>query len=221
MSADTRSLEFNSVARSRGLFRLGPLDLQVPAGAWATIRGPSGSGKTTLLQLAAGLERADSGRVMLSGEDLTDAPEGRLAALRRRVIGFVFQEPRFIAHLSVAENVALGLVPEGLAARERRARASAALERLGLADVAGRRPEQLSGGERQRVAIARATIHGPRLLLADEPTASVDEATGALVLAYLRELHARGATVLVSTHDPAASRYADLALQIQNGQLVP
>ena len=126
-----------------------------------------------------------------------------------------------LATTSVAENVALGLVPAGVSGRERRARAGAELEALGLADVAGRRPQELSGGQRQRVAVARATVHRPSLVLADEPTASVDGATGALVLAHLRALVARGAAVLIGSHDPAGLADADQRLRCHGGRLAP
>lgn len=205
------------VAR-RGGFSLGPLDLALRAGSWTALAGPSGAGKTTLLQLLAGLDVADGGRLVVDGVDLARASEAQRAALRRRAVGVVFQERFVIPHLTVAENVAVRLVPAGVPARERRRRAGDELMRLGLAGFEDRDVRSLSGGELQRVAVARACIAAPRLLLADEPTSSVDRDTAQLVLERFAALHAAGATLLVSAHDDSPLARADAVVALAQGR---
>lgn len=189
-------------------------------GTWTALTGPSGAGKTTLLNIIAGLDGADSGHVEVCGADLGSLDEAGRTALRRASIGVVFQERLFVEHLTVVENVALRLVPLGVPARERRARAAAELERLGLSGYLDRSVPTLSSGERQRVAVARAGIIEPRLLLADEPTASVDEETGARVLEYLARLRDRGSTLLVSSHDESTRQQADAHVVLVGGRVV-
>ena len=220
MSTHEPVVRLTAVVRRRGNFTLGPLDLVLEPGTWTALRGPSGAGKSSLLNLIAGLDGADSGRVEVCGSDLGELDEARRTALRRASIGVVFQERLFIEHLTVAENVALRLVPLGVPARERRARAAVELERLGLLDRLDRDVPTLSSGERQRVAVARAGITEPRLLLADEPTASVDTETGARVVEYLARLRERGTTLLVSSHDESTLEHADAHLVLALGRLV-
>ncbi len=192
--------------------------LAVPRGAFVVLTGPSGGGKTTLLSLLVALERPTSGRVRVDGADLAAASEAERSRIRRRV-GFSFQGAPQIRRLPVWENVTLALVPTGVPTRERRARAEEVLARLGLRALADERPERLSGGELQRVALARALVGAPPLLVADEPTASLDGASATRVLEVLREEHARGTTVVVATHDPALLAIATARYVMEAGRL--
>jgi putative ABC transport system ATP-binding protein len=220
MSSRETDVRLTAVVRRRGDFTLGPLDLFLVPGSWTALTGPSGAGKTTLLNLVAGLDGADSGCVEVCGSDLGRLDEARRTAVRRASLGIVYQERLFVEHLTVAENVALRLVPLGVPARERRARAADELERLGLLDRLDDKVPALSTGERQRVAVARAGITEPRLLLADEPTASVDSDTGARVVEYLARLRERGTTLLVSSHDEYTREKADAHLVLVGGRFV-
>jgi putative ABC transport system ATP-binding protein len=213
-------VRLTGVVRRRGAFTLGPLDLALAPGSWTALSGPSGAGKTTLLNIIAGLDGVDDGRVEVCGASLGELDEARRTALRRASLGIVFQERLFVEHLSVAENVALRLVALGVPARERRERAAVELERLGLLAELDRGIPRLSSGERQRVAVARAGITEPRLLLADEPTASVDEETGARVVEYLARLKEQGTTLLVSSHDGYTRAKADSSLVLAGGRFV-
>ncbi|MBI4424615.1 MAG: ABC transporter ATP-binding protein [Elusimicrobia bacterium] len=207
------SKEFRSGGR---LLRvLHEVDLSVQAGETLAVTGPSGSGKSTLLAVMAGLDRPSSGRVTFEGAVISDYDEERLAAWRRRHLGFVFQSFRLIASLTALENVALPLELAGSAPEEAARRASELLAALGV-DGRGRHlPHQLSGGEQQRVAIARAYIHGPSLILADEPTGSLDRDTAARVLDALFEANARHRTALVVvTHDPAVAARASRSVSL-------
>ena len=198
------------------------VDLEIGAGEFVAVAGPSGSGKTTLLNLVGGLDRPTEGRVLLEGRDLARLGEGALSDLRLERIGFVFQRDNLVPVLTALENVELPLLfRRGLSGAERRARARAALERVGLSGLAARRPAELSGGERQRVAVARALAGGPALVLADEPTASLDHATGGAVIDLMRSAgHERGATFLYATHDPELIRLADRIVRLRDGRLV-
>lgn len=193
------------------------VDLDIDAGRMVLATGPSGSGKTTLLQLACGLDRPDAGQVWV-GDVEVSAPH-RLVALRRHDVGFVFQLHHLLPALTARANVELPLLAAHVGPRERHARALAALDRVGLADCAGRRPGQISGGERQRVAIARAIVHGPRLLLADEPTGSLDRVTADRVIALLGELRDAGTTILVVSHDLAFAAMADRHVHVEHGHV--
>jgi len=212
MSARDALLHLDQVTRSyaapgpggrAGRFELAPTTLSIEPGSWTTISGRSGTGKTTLLNLLAGLDRPDSGRVWMFGRDVTDVPSGALSELRRRRVGIVYQDFIFLEHLSVWQNVSCRLVPTGVSAGERRERAEELLDTFGLAHAAMRRPRELSGGEQQRVALARALIDEPDVLLADEPTSSVDARTGASVVSFLESLRKKGTTIVVISHDPA------------------
>ncbi len=196
------------------------LDLDVAAGEWVAIVGESGSGKSTLLNLVAGLDRPDAGEVRLDGTPLDYGDDDALARWRRRHVGFVFQAFHLLPYLTVEENVALPLAMLGEPAAVRHDRARALLDTVGLAGAAGRRPGTLSGGEMQRVAIARALVHAPRLVLADEPTGSLDEANAAAVLQCLGDAVRRaGAAALMVTHSPLAAASADRTLRLAAGRL--
>ncbi|WP_425425844.1 ABC transporter ATP-binding protein [Amycolatopsis sacchari] len=188
-----------------------------PRGGWTAVMGPSGSGKSTLLHLAAGLEKADSGRVLLGGTDITAADDDELTALRRTRIGFVFQSFNLVGSLTAAENVAL---PLRLAGRKpARSEVTGILGAVGLADRVHHRPRELSGGQQQRVAIARAMITRPEILFADEPTGALDTRSGELVLDLLRTMATGGQSILMVTHDPAAAARADAVVFLRDGRL--
>ncbi len=199
---------------------LGPVSLDIFPGELVAIMGPSGSGKSTLLSLAGALDRPTEGKVLIEGRDLADLSLAELAALRRRVIGFVFQDLNLLPGLTALENVALPLELDGSPLEETRTRALEELERVGLKDLAHRFPDNLSGGEQQRVAIARAFV-GPRhLLLADEPTGALDSVTGEAVMRLLKSQCARGRTVVLVTHDAAHAAWADRVLFLRDGHIV-
>jgi putative ABC transport system ATP-binding protein len=192
--------------------------LEVGEGEFVAIRGRSGSGKTTVLNLVAGLDRASSGEIFFRGEPLSKLGAGALTRLRRDEMGFVFQFFNLIPTLRVLENVTL---PAELAGRDGASRGEELLERVGLADRARSFPDRLSGGEQQRVAIARALVRDPRLVLADEPTGNLDDASGAAVMELLDALTRRsGRTLLLVTHSREVAALADRVLTIEDGRLV-
>ena len=196
------------------------IDLDVASGVWVAIVGESGSGKSTLLNIVAGIDRPDSGEVLLGGERLDFANDDGLALWRRRNVGFVFQAFHLLPYLSVAENVALPLALLGVSGAERARRAGESLESVGLAALGSRRPGTLSGGEMQRVAIVRALVHRPRLLLADEPTGNLDETNAGAVLRCLEaEVRRAGAAALMATHSRVAASSADRVLRLEHGRL--
>jgi putative ABC transport system ATP-binding protein len=199
---------------------LADVSLSVDPGEFVAIMGPSGCGKSTLLNILGLLDRADSGRVALLGEDLSSAPEKALTRMRRRAIGFVFQSFNLVDELSVTHNVEVGLLYRGFGAGERRDRVAAALERVGMSHRAGHKPKQLSGGQQQRVAVARAIVSDPPLILADEPTGNLDTANGAAVMTLLREAVDQGATVVMVTHSLAQAGHADRTIQMLDGRIV-
>ncbi|MGP3946607.1 ABC transporter ATP-binding protein [Streptomyces sp. 6N106] len=193
------------------------IDLTVTEGELVAVVGPSGSGKSTLLALIGTLDRPTSGRIHLEGHDLAAMSERQVAALRARRIGFVFQQFFLLPGLTTVENVATGLLYTGESARRRRERAVRALHDVGLEHRLGHRPDQLSGGEKQRVAIARALVGRPGLLLADEPTGSLDTASGKGVVDLLRRLNEEGTTVVVITHDRDLAASFPRQVVIQDG----
>ncbi|MGW0366585.1 ABC transporter ATP-binding protein [Streptomyces sp. NPDC002990] len=190
-----------------------------PTRALTAVMGPSGSGKTTLLHCAAGLDRPDSGKVLLGDTDLAACSERQLTEVRRHRIGFVFQQFNLLPMLTAYENVALPLRLRG--GRVKRAQVMAALRQVGLEDKAGRRPAQLSGGQQQRVAIARTLVAEPEIVFADEPTGSLDRRSGRQIMALLRDTVDRaGRTVAMVTHDPAAAACADRVIFLSDGKVV-
>jgi putative ABC transport system ATP-binding protein len=204
-------------ARVQALREIG---LAVEGGELVAVMGPSGSGKSTLLAIAGTLEEPSSGEVLVSGSALSGMTPNQRARLRRRAIGYVFQDFNLLAGLSAVENVALPLELDGVNQRAARAIGLAALDGLGLADQAGRFPDELSGGERQRVAIARAVVGERRLLLADEPTGALDSVSGESVMRLLRAACKRGVAGVMVTHDAHLASWADRVVFLRDGRMV-
>jgi putative ABC transport system ATP-binding protein len=196
------------------------VDLRVEAGEFVAVEGPSGSGKTTLLGLLAGLEAPDEGTVTVLGHDLARLSAAERARLRQRQVGIVFQSFGLVASLTAGENVGLPLALAERPADERRARAEAALEEVGLGRAIDSRVDELSGGERQRVGIARALVIDPSIILADEPTGSLDEGQGREILALLRAaVDRRAASLVLVTHDPLSAAQASRRYSMRDGHL--
>jgi putative ABC transport system ATP-binding protein len=200
---------------------LSRMDLEVRAGEYVAVCGPSGCGKTTLLSVIGLLDSPSEGSYVLAGEPVSTLSPGQRARVRARAIGFIFQASNLIGDLTVFQNVELPLRYRGLAAEERRAAALEALDRVGLLHRMHHYPSQLSGGQQQRAAVARALAGKPIVLLADEPTGNLDSASGAGVMALLRELNQAGATILIVTHDPRYVREAHRTVYLFDGRLVP
>ncbi len=196
------------------------VSLTIPDGQMVAIQGPTGGGKSTLLQMLGALERPTSGTVALGESVLSTMPDSRLAGIRAKEIGFVFQGFNLIPTLTAQENVETALAPSGIPGTERRARAAAALDSVGLAERAGHRPAELSGGQQQRVAIARALVKEPDVLLADEPTGNLDEQTRDEIMELLEGLwRDQGLTLIVVTHDSAVAKRAERRLTIKQGKV--
>lgn len=219
------ALELLGVSRTRGNGRhatvaIRDVWLEVAAHDFVLLVGPSGAGKTTLLSVAAGLLAADSGEVVLAGRRLAELSPAALRRHRAETVGLVFQRANLLPQLSARDNVLLMATLAGVPRRPAEAEADALFDELGIAHLGARRPAELSGGEEQRVAVARALVHRPRVVLADEPTASLDGALGQAVAERLRVLAAeRGAAVLAATHDRRLERYASRRVEIVDGRL--
>ena len=196
------------------------VDLVIEDGEWLAIQGPTGHGKTTLLQMLGGLDRPTSGIIEFDGHDLAQMRESQVTKIRASSIGFIFQTFNLIPTLSAQENVETALVPLGISARERRARAMQSLEGVSLGDRAKHLPGELSGGQQQRVAIARALVKEPKVLLADEPTGNLDEGTRDEIIGLLEGLwRDRGLTLVLITHDSSVARRAQRVALMRNGKL--
>ncbi len=204
---------------SLSVHALDDVNLTITEGEFVAIVGPSGSGKSTLMHIIGCLDVPTSGVYMLGGEDVSTLDEDRLAEIRNRRIGFVFQQFNLLASLSAWRNVELPLMYSGMRRRERRERAMAALEGVGLGDRVDHRPGELSGGQQQRVAIARALVTEPALILADEPTGNLDSASSTEILGLLNDLHASGRTMILITHERDIAAAAERRVRIRDGRL--
>jgi putative ABC transport system ATP-binding protein len=219
------ALELRQVSKVYGqgaaeVHALREVSLEVDAGMMVVVMGPSGSGKSTLLTIAGSLEEPTSGQVLVAGRDIVTMPRNDKARLRRRSIGYVFQDFNLLPGLTAAENVALPLELDGVGARKAREAGLRALDGLGLGDRASSYPDQLSGGERQRVAIARAVVGDRQLLLADEPSGALDSANGQAVMRMIHAACQRGVAAVVVTHDAQLALWADRVVFIRDGSLI-
>jgi putative ABC transport system ATP-binding protein len=218
-----KALELEDVTKTHAgttpVVALRSVSLAIDQGEFVAIVGPSGSGKSTLLSIAGTLERPTSGTVRVTGEAVQDLPDRDLSSVRSQKIGFVFQQFFLIPTFSTLDNVANGLLYRGMPALQRRQMAAEAVRAVGLEARAGHRPGELSGGECQRVAIARALVGGPAIILADEPTGSLDTATGREILALLAHLHVRGTTVVVVTHNPEIADAVPRIVRLRDGEI--
>ena len=198
---------------------LAGITFDIAAGEFLALMGPSGSGKSTLLNLIAGIDRPDSGELIVAGENIGTLHEAELADWRARHVGFIFQFYNLMPVLSALENVELPLLLKDMSRRERRERAELALSMVGLADRMDHAPSELSGGQQQRVAIARALVNDPLVILADEPTGNLDSTSGAEILDVFAELHAQGKTLILVTHDDDVARRANRAIRLRDGHV--
>jgi putative ABC transport system ATP-binding protein len=196
------------------------VDLDIGRNEYVAVVGPSGSGKSTLMNIVGCLDTPTSGEYVLSGEVVAGLDRNRLAEIRNRHIGFVFQNFNLLPYASALENVELPLLFAGVPARERRARAAEMLRRVDLAERMDHKPTELSGGQMQRVAIARALVNDPAIILADEPTGNLDSASGQGIVGLFQLLHDAGQTIVMITHDQAVARLASRVVQIRDGQIV-
>ncbi|MDH6116488.1 ABC transporter ATP-binding protein [Kitasatospora sp. GAS204B] len=218
-------LHLDQVSRVHGqgaaeVHALREVDLRVYPGEFVAVMGPSGSGKSTLLTLAGGLDSPSGGRVVVEGRSLGELSRRRLAEVRRRAIGYVFQDYNLIPALTAVENIMLPRELDGVSTRAARREAQAALDEVGIGELADRFPDDMSGGQQQRVAIARALIGERRLVLADEPTGALDSTTGEAVLAVLRARCDAGAAAMMVTHEPRHAAWADRVVFLRDGRLV-
>ena len=218
-------LELQHISKSYGegstiVHALDQIDLSLDEGQLVAVMGPSGSGKSTLLTIAGSLEEPTSGEVSIGGASLRAMSRNDKARLRRRSIGYVFQDFNLLPGLTAAENVALPLELDGVSARKAQQAGLAALERLGLAERAGHYPDQLSGGERQRVAIARSVVGERKLLLADEPSGALDSTNSEVVMRMILDACKRGVAAVVVTHDAQLASWADRVIFIRDGRVV-
>ena len=196
------------------------VDLEIGSNEYVAVVGPSGSGKSTLMNILGCLDTPSSGEYLLSGEAVGTLDRNRLAEIRNKRIGFVFQNFNLLPYASARENVELPLLFGGVGTRERKERAEAMLTRVGLEDRMEHKPTELSGGQMQRVAIARALVNDPAIILADEPTGNLDSASGQAIVSLFRELHAAGQTIILITHDSGIARLASRVVRMQDGAIV-
>lgn len=223
-AAETAVLEIDQITKcypsQHPVTALRGVSLTVTAGELVAVVGPSGSGKTTLLHVMSSLDRPTSGTVKITGLDLSRMSDRELSRLRASRVGFVLQQFFLAEHATLLDNVADGLLYSGILRRERRDRAADALTSVGLDDRMFDRPTQISGGQRQRVAIARAVVGSPAIVLADEPTGNLDQATGRTILALFEELHAIGTTIVVITHDEHVAARMPRRIQMLDGRII-
>jgi putative ABC transport system ATP-binding protein len=202
------------------ILALDGIDLTIEQGEYAAIIGPSGSGKSTLMHLLGCLDTPTTGRMLIDGVDVSRANPNELSEMRNQKIGFVFQSFNLLAKFNVLQNVELPMIYSGVSARERKERALAAIERVGLSNRVKNTPLQLSGGQMQRVAIARALVNNPCIIFADEPTGNLDSKTGATILELFRELSQQGRTIVLVTHDGNIADQTPRRIEICDGHIV-
>lgn len=197
------------------------INLEIMPGSFVTIMGPSGSGKSTLMYLLGLLDTPSQGKIYLSGEDTSDFSEDKLAQIRGKKIGFIFQQFNLLQNLTALENVMLPMIFQGVPEKSRKEKAKQLLESVNLGKRIGHKPTEMSGGEQQRIAIARSLVNNPEILIADEPTGNLDSSTGKTVMEILTELHKdQNKTIIVVTHDPNIAHYSQNIIHIQDGQIV-
>ncbi|RXZ79913.1 ABC transporter ATP-binding protein [Paenibacillaceae bacterium] len=204
---------------SETMVTLKKVSLQVYRGEFMAIIGPSGSGKSTLMNIIGCLDMPTAGQYIIDGQDTNRMSGNRLAEIRNQKIGFIFQSFHLLSQLSSLENVELPLIYRGMPAKQRRGKAADVLAQMGLADKLHHKPKELSGGQQQRVAIARALVSEPSILLADEPTGALDTKTGKEVLAIFRDLHQKGHTIVLISHDPQVAESAESVIRITDGTI--
>jgi putative ABC transport system ATP-binding protein len=199
------------------VYALRDINLQILRGEYVALMGPSGSGKSTLMNIIGCLDTPTAGTYILNGKEVSSMTDGELSHIRNMEIGFVFQTFNLLGRLTALDNVALPLVYAGVSKKERTERAKAALNDVGLSDRMSHKPNELSGGQRQRVAVARALINNPSILLADEPTGNLDTNTSKEIMALFDEIHAKGNTIILVTHEEDIARYAKRMVRVRDG----
>lgn len=199
------------------VYALRDINLQIQRGEYVALMGPSGSGKSTLMNIIGCLDTPTAGTYILNGKEVSSMSDGELSHIRNQEIGFVFQTFNLLGRLTALDNVALPLVYAGVNKKERTERAKAALNDVGLSDRMSHKPNELSGGQRQRVAVARSLINNPSILLADEPTGNLDTNTSKEIMALFDEIHARGNTIILVTHEEDIARYAKRMVRVRDG----
>jgi len=209
------------LARDGELPILKGVNLEIPAGSFATIMGPSGSGKSTLMYLLGLLDMPSRGKIYLEGQDVSAFSEDKLAQVRGKKIGFIFQQFNLLQNLTALENVMLPMIFQGIPEEQRKEKARILLESVNLKHRIDHKPTEMSGGEQQRIAIARSLVNNPEILIADEPTGNLDSTTGKAVMEILTKLHRdQKKTIVVVTHDPNIAQYSQNVIHIQDGQIV-
>ena len=199
------------------VYALREINLEIQRGEYAALMGPSGSGKSTLMNIIGCLDTPTAGTYILNGKEVSSMTDGELSHIRNQEIGFVFQTFNLLNRLTALDNVALPLVYAGVGKKERTERAKSALNDVGLGDRMSHKPNELSGGQRQRVAVARSLINNPSILLADEPTGNLDTNTSKEIMALFDEIHARGNTIILVTHEEDIARYAKRMVRVRDG----
>lgn len=214
-----RGIEKKYRVGDQDIYALRHIDLDIPKGEFLALMGPSGSGKSTLMNVLGCLDTPTKGSYMLNGTEVGQLNDQELSAIRNKEIGFVFQTFNLLPRLTALENVALPLVYAGIGKKERLERARQSLEEVGLGNRITHRPNELSGGQRQRVAIARALVNKPSLLLADEPTGNLDSKTTAEIMQLIDEIHRKGNTIIVVTHEEEIARHARKVIRLRDGMV--